>query len=101
MYLRHAGSVALSFLNSNVFTPCRLGRHVVYPSALFSSTAFLLLEKSSFNLTYHFRPTRRGCFFRAKAQKKSTPDGAAKACLHDSRNTNHFGWVGQVCLKGK
>jgi hypothetical protein len=63
--------------------------------SLFSPTAFLLLEKSSFNLTYHFRPTRRGCFFRAKAQKKSTPDGAAKACLHDSRNTNHFGWVGQ------
>ncbi|MFM7800591.1 MAG: hypothetical protein ACKO69_00340 [Limnohabitans sp.] len=75
-----------------MLTPWRLGRRsppaTTFASArpqcrypcVFSPAAFLCLMKSSFNQTLHFRPTRRGCFFQAKAQKKSTPDGSANQC---------------------
>jgi hypothetical protein len=35
-------------------------------------------KKNWANFKYHFRPNRRGRFFRAKAEKKSAPDGSAK-----------------------
>ncbi len=33
--------------------------------------------KQHFSYQHHFRPNRRGRFFRAKAQKKIAPDGSA------------------------
>ena len=71
--------------------PCRLSvRHVfpdsicgsrnVYPQTHFCGTKASTAQIKAVVLkqSHHFRPTRRGCFFPAKAQKKSTPDGSAK-----------------------
>jgi len=52
--------------------------------SMFLPTAFMRLKKPSHENAIALNPetsleaTRRGCFFQAKAQKKSTPDGSAK-----------------------
>jgi hypothetical protein len=64
------GPTAMSFVHSMYFSDnISADRH----------TNQLRQKKTSANFKCHFRPNRRGCFFRAKAQKKSAPDGSAKA----------------------
>ena len=62
----------------------RPARHGVVRST-FSLAAFLRFKKTEVTKKvivrkkiHHFRTTRRGCFFRAKAQKKIAPDGRPK-----------------------
>jgi hypothetical protein len=49
----------------------------------FSPTTFLRFKRPSFSQKECFRPNRRGRFFRAKAQKKSAPDGSAKRVFYE------------------
>jgi hypothetical protein len=62
------GPTAMSFVHSPIFSDSiSADRH----------TNKLRQKKNWANFKHHFRPNRRGRFFRAKAEKKSASDGSA------------------------